>query len=57
MNIQNGSMFVSAIESRNIGTDHFSAESKNVKKSTLKTTTITEAFKKKSGRNLIATIS
>lgn len=57
MNIQNGSTFVSVIESRNTGTDHFSAESKNVKKFTSKTTTITETFKKKSGRNLIATIS
>lgn len=57
MNIQNGSMFVLVIESKNIGRDHFSAESRNVKKFTLKTTTITEIFKKKNGRNLIATIS
>lgn len=57
MNIQNGSMFVSVIENKNIGTDHFLVELKNVKKFTSKTTTITETFKKKSGRNLIATIS
>ena len=53
MNIQNRSMFVSV----NTGIDHFSVELKNVKKFTLKTTTITEIFKKKNGKNLIPTIS
>lgn len=57
MNIQNGSMFVLGIENKSTGIDHFSVELKNVKKFTLKTTTITEIFKKKNGKNLIPTIS
>lgn len=56
MNTQNGNMYVSVTEHKNIGIDHFSVELKNVKKFTLRTMTITEISKKKSGINLIVII-
>ena len=56
MNFQNGNIYVSVIENKNIGIDHFSVELKNVKRFMLRTMTTTTTFRKENGINLIVMI-